>query len=249
MAKKVNIPNNQTQNKGTTSRIPNKTKTPPTKQNSLQKNTKKLPKLPKNTPKTTELVDYNNTIDKILDGINLPDSVQPIKNKQSKYNPTLVKNILFQIATDGETTIDAICARNGVGRPSVYLWALYCNDLYTALDRAKELRQDARIDSIEAAEDRLKAIIDDPDIDVREKHVQIQYYRTTTMSKFWLAGRLNKKYQEKTQDTVVTVNHADLRSKAWEQMQSAKEVPYKEVPSNSTETGDTEVSNNEESSE
>ncbi len=116
---------------------------------------------------------------------------------------------------------------------------LYSDTLREAYYRAKETRQDAKIESIEATEHALKAIVDNPDIDVREKTVQIQYYRTSSMSKFWEAARLNKRYQEKTsQDTTIQVNHADLRAQAWDQVHNpasnpqnvptGKEIPYKE---------------------
>ncbi len=216
----------------------------------IPKNKEILPKkqeIPQKQPETIEnnnsLTLYDTAIDKILQDNSLPETIEPIQNKRSKYTKVLALKILIEIATNGKDTISAICHRNGIEANTLSLWSLYSEDLYASLHRAKEMRQDARIDSIESQETALQAIVSNPDIDVREKHVQIQYHRVTTMNKQWLAARLNKRYQEKSQqETTITIDHADLRAQAWDNstLSKAKEVPYKDVSPDSTQVSSNE---------
>ena len=233
-------PKKPPKNRETTPKIPKKKEKLPTESETQEKTTG-IQETSENSPKTTDITLYDTTIDKILKDTTLPQTIEPIQNKRSKYNPALVLKILIEIATNGNDTIQQICRNNGIEVNTLNLWSLYSDNLYTSLHRAKEMRQDARIDSIESQETALSAIVSNPDIDVREKHVQIQYHRVTTMNKQWLASRLNRRYQEKTQqDTTITVDHADLRAQAWEQThKEPTEIPHEVIPD------DTQVSNND----
>ncbi len=225
-------------NRETEPKNPNISEIKPTEVNNPPEN---LPETPQNSPNGTELIEYDTKIEKLFNDIDLPEAISPVKGKQSKYTPQRAVNILVNIATDGSRTIERIANDCGIDGKTVHLWALYSDMFLLGYHRAQEMRQDAKIRDIERLETELDTYIDNNENDVREKNIRIQRYRTRTMTRFWEASRTSARYQEKTQqDTNVTVNQADLRAQAWEQVHNApKEIPHEEVPT------DTQAPNNE----
>ena len=229
-------PKKPPKNRETTPKIPNKKEKLPTKEENTNSSAN-----PPQPIENKDLIEYNTSIDQLFKDIILPVDISPEKGKRSKYTIQLAVNILVDIATDGSRTIEKICNDNGIAGKTVHLWSLYSEQFLQCYHRAQELRQDAKIRDLERLESDLDTYIDNEENDTREKGIRIQRYRTRALSRQWEASRLNKRYQEKTQqDTTITVDHADLRAQAWEQThKEPTEIPHEVIPD------DTQVSNND----
>jgi len=184
--------------------------------------------------KSPTTIKYN-VASTILHDINLPDTIKTAKKETVVYSPTLAISIVTAIASDGSRTIEQICQQHNITLPQLHVWMLYSDPLRQAYHRAKELRQDVKIDHIESMETDLDAILDNPDMDTREKGLRVQRHRINVLSRQWEAARLNKRYQDKSQTDVTVNDAAALRAQAWEMYQQSQQPQATEC---------TDVSNN-----
>ena len=233
--KKASNGENNPKNRESQPASPNITDKLPTEDNNSPQNSENLPE----TIKNTNLIEYDNTIEKLFNDIDLPEDISPQKGKKSKYTPQLAVNLLVDIATDGSRTIEQIANDCGIAGKTVHLWGLYSDMFLQGYHRAQEMRQDAKIRDLERLETEMDTYIDNEENDTREKGIRIQRYRTRALSRQWEASRLNKRYQEKSESTITTVDHADLRAQAWELHNPPKEIPHEVIPN------ETQPSNND----
>ena len=198
-----------------------------------KKTSKKIPIPPVSKGKNTTnkqcsiTPNKDKTIGNIEETPNLPAKVTYTIDKKDtgapdKYNPTVAKNIVEQIAIDASKDIQQICKDNGIDETTLHKWKLYINEFAQALTRARESRAEAEVDSVTMRLKKLTTLVEDDDtLDAKTKHVHVQLFHRYMQHHHWLAGKHNDKYRD-TPGIQINIDAGGMRASAWDRRQERK---------------------------